>query len=162
MSIFNRQYNTIFIHIPKTAGSSMQAVLGHGGHETIYHFMEQDGFDGAFKFAFVRNPWDRFISLRFHKQQPQPQDHLKSQHEFICDGQGNILVDFVGRFETLEADWQHVCRTLGIIESLPYIRKGNHDNYMSYYTPELWNEIAEKYQRDIEIFGYEGNFNAIV
>lgn len=36
--------------------------LGSGGHETIRHFSDASG---AFKFAFVRNPWDRFISAFF-------------------------------------------------------------------------------------------------
>ena len=30
--------------------------------------------------------------------------HLIPQHEYLCDKKGNILVDFVGRFEHLEAD----------------------------------------------------------
>ena len=155
MSVFNRNYNTIFVHIPKTAGSSIQEVFGHGGHETIHHFMNHEGFGEAFKFAFVRNPWDRFISMCFHPK-PQPQDHCRSQYEFICDEQGNVLVDFVGHFESLQEDWEKVCSTLGISKYLPHIRKGNHADYRSYYTPESWSNIAELYRRDIEVFGYGG------
>lgn len=155
MSVFNREYNAIFIHIPKTAGSSIQEALGHGGHETIHHYMEQEGFNRAFKFAFVRNPWDRFISMCFHQGIP-PEIHCRPQHEFICDEKGKILVDYVGRFENLRTDWQIICWILGIEKSLSHIRKGNHDDYRSYYTPESWDSIAKLYQRDIEIFGYGG------
>jgi hypothetical protein len=58
----------IFIHIPKTAGTSVLNALGKekGGRNHlpwyVYYTANQYKFNNYFKFAFVRNPWDRVYS----------------------------------------------------------------------------------------------------
>ena len=57
----------IYIHIPKAAGKSIAiAVYGDDkpGHYSIkdYKFFDKTTFNNAFKFTFVRNPVDRFVS----------------------------------------------------------------------------------------------------
>jgi hypothetical protein len=62
------QHRCIFVHIPKTAGVSVvKALFGSfGGHHTplwLYRLLyTRAEFDAYFKFAFVRNPWDRLLS----------------------------------------------------------------------------------------------------
>lgn len=62
---------SIFVHIPKTAGVSIcKALYGNlsGGHTPIKKYMlafSKTEFYDSFKFAFVRNPWDRLQSA-FH------------------------------------------------------------------------------------------------
>ncbi len=62
------QHRCIFIHVPKTAGISIaQALFGQigGGHATIARYQivfSKHDFNRYFKFAFVRNPWDRVFS----------------------------------------------------------------------------------------------------
>jgi hypothetical protein len=68
---WNEQHQAIFVHIPKTAGTSVLAGLGadkvfdtHAPAQT-YRDVYGDFYRAAYKFAFVRNPWDRFASS-FH------------------------------------------------------------------------------------------------
>ena len=56
----------IFIHIPKAAGTSVaQTLFGQGSRHVPYFEYQQANrrkFQQYFKFAFVRNPWDRLVS----------------------------------------------------------------------------------------------------
>jgi hypothetical protein len=179
MSFYNNRYNVLFIHIPKTAGTSMerQVFLGGSGHATIRDFSNIP--NGVFRFAFVRNPWDRFVSaLTSHERYKDidkedftyfvmyeparnifPADrvvrsHFLPQYHFVLDTDDKIGVDYIGRFEHLEADWAHVCETLDVIYELDHYRKGSHQFYKNYYTPETWDIIGNLYRRDMELFGY--------
>ena len=61
-------HRAIFIHIPKTAGSSVAQALATSSRHVPYFEYErinQLKFDRFFKFAFVRNPWDRLVSTYF-------------------------------------------------------------------------------------------------
>ncbi|MEP7078696.1 MAG: sulfotransferase family 2 domain-containing protein [Chthoniobacterales bacterium] len=89
------QKRFLFVHVPKTAGNSIQAILRHYSEDEIVARPEQDGverfgvrnpkfkvrkhstlaeyraalgaekFDSLYKFVCVRNPWDRMISYYF-------------------------------------------------------------------------------------------------
>ncbi|MEM9636068.1 MAG: sulfotransferase family 2 domain-containing protein [Pseudomonadota bacterium] len=60
--------NAIFIHIPKTGGISVaEGLFGShaAAHTALYTYLALYGarrFDAMFKFAIVRNPWDRVVS----------------------------------------------------------------------------------------------------
>lgn len=193
MSIYRPDHKTIFIHVPKTAGSAMeqQNFLGGGGHVWIEDFKRrfwahgrQEMWSVVFKWGFVRNPWDRFVSVYFRwpptKNRPEHfrkfvlgefretgfdvpkmkinkwklHHHFLPQHHFLCVG-GSIGVDFVGRFEDLQNDWSYVCRRAGVPHrELPVVNKGAHKPYQEYYDPDTAAVIGEMYERDAELFGY--------
>jgi chondroitin 4-sulfotransferase 11 len=65
--MISHEHKCIFVHIPKTAGNSINRVFGVGweNHKDLqrYHTeVTREAFDRYFKFAIVRNPWDRILS----------------------------------------------------------------------------------------------------
>ncbi len=54
----------IFVHVPKTGGQSVSAALG-GKSTSVSTHTPLAGVDreGRFAFGFVRNPWERMVSL---------------------------------------------------------------------------------------------------
>ena len=65
------KFNTIFIHIPKTGGNSICKALSFkksNGHKPWFEYQDNNyaKFQKYFKFAIVRNPWDRLVSAFFY------------------------------------------------------------------------------------------------
>lgn len=154
------------------------AALGHG-HLTLQEVrphLPPEQFDSFFKFAFVRNPFDRFISycafmtrvrgeletkphqvMRFYIDKPQWQHVLfQPQHHFVCDAAGSLLTDYIGRVEEMQQSYDHIADRIGVpTAKLQKINATKRRDYRSYYTPELVDEVAKLYARDLELFGYE-------
>ena len=63
------------------------------------------------------------------------------------------MVDFVGRFERLEQDWNFLQEKFGL-PGLPHQNRSRHVDYHEAYTPELAAIAAKRYARDIELFSY--------
>lgn len=59
-------HKTIFIHIPKNAGTSILKAfnIDTANHEKWFYFKRKypNKWNNYFKFAIVRNPWDRIVS----------------------------------------------------------------------------------------------------
>ena len=85
--------------------------------------------------------------------------HLRSQHRFITDRQGTV-VDFVGRFERLEEDWDQLRARFGL-PALPQRNVSSRSPYVDAYTPDLARLVADRYCRDIELFGYTAEVAAL-
>ena len=92
-----------------------------------HHYLNQELLDKYFTFSFVRNPYTRAISLyKYTSEQDKSfSDYIctdflfqhqkenwffKSQCSFICDDSGVPMIDFVGRFETIETDFEIVAK----------------------------------------------------
>ena len=134
-------------------------------------------FQSYFKFGFVRNPWDRVVSLYERNEAVQMREQMsfeefvrwiqyssstcvhssphRYQLDWFVDADGKMLADFVGRFERLQEDWAVVARKLGVSETLSQTRANPRlRHYTDYYTTETQRIIEEKFKVDIETFNY--------
>lgn len=139
-------------------------------------YLPRELFDTSFKFAFSRNPWDWLVSYyHFIQSRPRHRRHRRVralgsfanyvrdecrrprilQSDFVTDRRGGLLVDFVGRYETLNEDFSHVCRRIGVSARLDRRNTSRHGDYREYYDDELRALVAGAYRADIEFFGYE-------
>ena len=224
-----KPFNCIFVHIPKTAGRSVEMFFMNKlkldrdndedraqllindnsdpakGTEKLSHLsaleyvqcghITQQDFSGYYKFSFVRNPWARLVSeYRYrnflsHKsfkdfvmnKLPEPgwddkYRHIMPQTGMLYDKAGNLLVDFVGKFERLQQDFDQVCKQLGFEHSglshvnssdkksrelrrkvRNFLRRNGEDklrNYVDFYDTETRETVSQLYRADIKNFGY--------
>ena len=149
---------------------------GHLSLEQLRPFMAPGDFDAFFKFAFVRNPFDRFISycafmtreqgqferdpkavMRHYIANP-PWQHVlfQPQHGFVTDGSGALLSNCIGRVETMQQSYDEIAARIGVpTAALERVNQSSRRDYRQYYDDELIEGVANLYARDLELFGYE-------
>ncbi len=87
--------------------------------------------------------------------------HWISQYLYMAGDDGQLSCDFVGKYENLEADWETICEKAGIPHTaLPHkgwnsTAKSGLTDYRDHYTDKTRDLIAQRYAKDIEVFGYE-------
>jgi len=186
---YNDQSKSIFIHIPKTAGISVKRALFGGikrDHIKLKYFEAYDEakYASYFKFAIVRNPYDRLVSSYFYIKKSQDaygkrlesfrdfssfivaiQDarlrkvifeipHFLPQSEFLKNRKGVIGLDFLGRFESLENDFAHITNMLGVDAKLEHHNQSVHKSYQEYYDQVTLEIVADIYKEDFKLLGY--------
>jgi len=200
----------IFIHIPKCGGSSIERTLWprpedrneanlYWGFISKYRNKYQTGglqhllasqvreevgatiFETFYKFAFVRNPWDRVVSqFAYMQQRPdlmdyigmspgtefkayleliQQKEHVQwmPQHKFLLDEDGTLLVDQIGRLESFETDFLSILAKLKLKESaqLSHDNRSERQPITEYYNDcETVEIVADIYSEDIKLLGY--------
>ena len=80
--------------------------------------------------------------------------HLIPQYEFVCDKNGKIIVDYVGRFENLKKSVDKINDILKSDFKLEHHNKTNKKDYKDIYTTEMIEKVHQIYQKDIDIFEY--------
>ncbi|TBR13633.1 MAG: sulfotransferase [Lysobacter sp.] len=154
------------------------ARVGHGhlGLEDVRTHVGDDVVENYFSFAFVRNPFDRFVSYcafmtRQHgafEQDPKatmrrilfdlrPVDHVHFQPQatLLTGKDGALNVSRIGRSESMQQDYDAICSHLGIPSSrLDRVNTSQRGDYRQYYDDELIAGVTELYRRDLELFGY--------
>lgn len=201
--MISHRHRCIFAHVPKTGGKAVLSafdlpMLGRDydgrrveieepyGHHSLQNYAGRTEF-AYFKFAFVRNPWDRLVSAfaylmgggcndddarfrdkhlsqfggdfsAFVRRLPQlieEAPHFRPQIEWLCDRDGKILTNFLGRFERLQTDFSVVAEQLNIPGRLPVLNASVHRPYREYYDDRTRDIVAAAYRSDIRAFGYE-------
>jgi hypothetical protein len=80
---------------------------------------------------------------------------LQNQLDWITIN-GEIEVDFIGRHEYLQEDFNVVCDYLSFEPiTLPVYNKTDHEHYSTYYNEDTKAIVAELFAKDIEYFGYK-------
>lgn len=222
--MISHKYKCVFVHIPKTAGSSIEKKLEHfdkleagvqdhrsiknieplpiyqiiknviDGNEgysrkvfLMYHLRQKlnigssitsEQYEEYFKFTFVRNPWSRVFSWYRNVMKSEEkmarlgikdeikfpdfvkyyscQFELRPQTYWIKNNQGVIPLDFIGKFENLEEDFNLVCNKLNIQNpELPKLLIGNNKHYTEYYDNNTISLVQKIYRQEIELFEYE-------
>ncbi|HUQ36120.1 MAG TPA: sulfotransferase family 2 domain-containing protein [Aestuariivirga sp.] len=206
--MISHKYKCIFVHIPKTGGTSIENCIWPAprnredlwmGFVSSYRNKYQTGglqhllarhirlevggniFNAYFKFAIVRNPWDKLVSQYTYLRKRKDLQHylgvtaettfaqyieaaalsdhvqLTPQVDFVNDENGLSIVDFIGRFETLKEDAQRIFSRIGIQNMiLPHTQRSLREkDYRSYYTAETRDRVAQIYERDIALFKYK-------
>lgn len=142
------------------------------------HISQKD-FDSYFKFAVVRNPYDRIVSeylYRFQStpfwktpaphrfvNQTYPDDftdvarHMVPQVRYVMDGAGQLLVDEIVPLENIKAGMAALSeRIFGKHRDVPHRNKTKADNKAKKerVRARIAPLIAERYRADFEAFGY--------
>jgi hypothetical protein len=106
-----KKHKAIFVHIPKSAGTSIRESLfgGGGAHRTIAGFqavLSPQLFAECFKFTFVRNPWDRLVSAFFYLKNQNMMSNQRWARENLSKFED--FHTFVTRWLTRENLWSYV------------------------------------------------------
>jgi len=166
--LWNRQYGT----------------TKHTTLNQYYSAIDADLYQTLFKFAVIRNPWDRMISLYFSPHRRKKQwnrkqflalvkrarpfryyviETMPARSGVVKDlGKTTIRgrsldkdIDFIMKFENLDQGFRIVCRTLGIPEApLPQSNRSIRAHYSQYYDDELIKIVGEKFSEEIQYGNY--------
>lgn len=156
----------------------MLARLGHGhvsAREAQAH-LPGCVWRSYFKFAVVRDPYDRFVSVcamlnkrnggyagnetAFMKRalgvpRFRARVLVRPQAQLLMDEAGKIAVDFVGRLESLQSSFREACRRIGLpCVPLRPVNATDHAPYGAYYDDELAGLVTRFYHEDFAAFGF--------
>lgn len=122
-----------------------------------------------FKFTFERNPWDRQVSFyhyrsrdRSHRNESFEEFMEQKRRAFIDNWgiysiNGEVAVDFLGRYESLEEDFSEVKERLGLSADLilPKVNKSSKStSYQEYYNDHTRQLVEEWYVDEIATCDY--------
>jgi hypothetical protein len=185
----SQEYKAIFFHNPKTAGRSLYKAFGFTeGNGLLNHFQPdwakemifQSSWDQYWKFSFVRNPWDRYVSIyEFHRQSEYiRRNNLQcwnwaNNHSFtewmhlnknrfihsawFAQPQTDWIdgCDAVFKFEELDSAVEIINRHIPMKEVLVHRNKSVHAEYKFYYDRITAQTVADIDKEIIKRFGYK-------
>lgn len=171
--IISLKHKFVFVRITKTASTTIKRMLEkYHSYESLNlrHTKIQDvgiaNSDNYFKFAFTRNPWDRFVSgMKYEYNDVSKKKMIEilngqswikiPQHQHVFHKNKKVL-DYTGKVENLQNDFDYVCDKIGIPQQkLPHKNKTQHKHYTEYYDDETKEMVAKHFEKDIKLFNYK-------
>ena len=149
------------------------------------NYMSKEKINEFYKVAFVRNPYDRVYSgflqtlkhghaknmsfeqfIDFLDKNPAKlfdyfYIHIIPMHFFVTDGKGDIMMDYIGKYENFDEDRCKLYDRLEISRK-DALRNNNYKNptedkylrYMDKYTGKMIDTVNRLYKKDFELFRY--------
>ena len=173
---WNRRINAIINRFGVLYPLGPNPYHGHIKASELVEKMGRGTFSSYFSFAIVRNPWDRQVSLyTYMLKNTRHRQHelIKSlqsfdryiewvcaqdvtyQKDFVTSATGEQLVDFIGKYENLDADFGQICSRIGISATLPKLNISKARPYQDYYSQKTIDLVRGKFEPDISLFDYE-------
>jgi len=176
----------IFIHIPRTAGTAVCHQFNLANYHATARQrrlrLGEEAWNNGFKFTIVRNPWQQVHSFyTLHTRQSKWREfdggfeawidrglptHWKEvdhyaddpmdQWDYITDGEDNIIVDMIIKFEEIGSRMPLLCEHLGCQPQglRPHHGTGAKWDHHTVYNEHTREVIAARYPKFIQHFGY--------
>ena len=150
--------------------------FGHAPASHLREFLGDSAWNRLFKFAIIRNPWDRMVSAYSYMQQtPSNKRYMVMKEmnftDFIrlfceklpngishlfTDEAGKIILDKIYRLEDLDNQSSSIQQRCGVskIITLPHENKSDRQNYRSYYSDLDAERVLKACQLEISIGNY--------
>lgn len=156
--------------------------LDHSTALEKYQQLGAVAWQRKFVFTIVRNPWDKVVSHYHYRvrtnqtgmgdgaisfrdwllrcyvdRDPRYYDQPRMfmpQRQWLVGEEGEMLVEFIGRFENLQQDFDHICGRLSVQAELGHAKPSSRGSYRDYYDTETEALVAECFAEDLELFGY--------
>jgi hypothetical protein len=163
--------------IRKLTPGNIRNFKSHLHAKQIKSYLPDDIYSKYYKFGFVRNPWDWQVSLYHYMSQLSGhhqndiakgfssfeeylewriQKDKRTQKDFFYDDNNNLIVNFVGKFENIVSDFDHICNQVGLDAKLGHKNSSKrNNNYRKYYSTATKNLVADHFEEDIKLFDYE-------
>lgn len=168
MALINKELNCCFIHIPKTAGTSIRWLFRDSGFPLDIVGDEHDPMMPEFKdyysFAVVRNPFDWIISYKLYiSQWPPHRDHVRANTLSLIDWikyqdtlphQADYIngVQDLFRYDQLSKYIHILKQKFNLDATLPDVNKSKRKPYIDYYDVESRELAFNLFRKDYDIY----------
>ena len=141
--VFNSLYKFCFVRNPYDRLFSAYTFLKKGGINNL-----DLEFSNSYLQEFAN--FSEFVLKGLEKEEIMNWVHFKPQYTFVCDENDNIVMDFVGKMENLNADFNTICKHLNIESELQKLNMSAAKK--NEFSEEIKTMIKLKYQKDFNLF----------
>jgi chondroitin 4-sulfotransferase 11 len=162
---------------------ALGAGLDHSTALEKYQQLGAAAWQKKFTFTVVRNPWDKVVSHYHYRVRTnqtglgdnpipfaewlqrvyvdrdphyfdQPRMFMP-QKQWLVNESGDVLVEFIGRFENLQQDFDRICQRLQVEASLGHAKPSSRGSYRDYYDADSEALVRQAFAEDIALFDYQ-------